>query len=136
VNPASRWRKVKMPNVKVTCNGCNCVYDRFLSESCHPKTNFCSRKCRTKFVRSRSKKAKSTLVESDKAVLNMIKKVDGISTNELRLALDMEYTNVIRATSKLWNLGLVGELYGTWTTNREEATEGEFKVMTPKISNN
>ena len=59
-------------------------------------------------------------------VLEKVREIDGISTKELTESLNMDYTNIQRITNKLRELGLVGELYGTWTTKSEEATDGEF----------
>lgn len=121
-----------MPNVVVECAHCKVNYTRKICPSLNPKRTFCSRKCKALYTKASGRP--KVLVDTDLRVLAKIKEVDGISTNELKEALDMDYTNVLRATSKLWHMGLVGEIYSTWTTNREEATEGEFKVMISNIS--
>lgn len=116
--------------MKVTCKRCGASYERHCVSSFTPRTNFCSIACRRGHLSenpSPLKRMGTKLTHNDRVVLQTIREINGISTGELVSHLDIDWSSIQRITQKLWHLGLVGELYGTWTTIRDEATEGEFK---------
>lgn len=105
-----------MPRVRVKCTGCGCHYDRYISDSYHPKTHFCSRACRTKHRLTK-------LTSTQEAIYKLIKDNEGISTYEIVKLLKINYTRCRVAATKLWTLGLVGKLYNTWSAEKEGAEE-------------
>jgi hypothetical protein len=108
-----------MPRIKVKCDGCGCRYERFISESYHPKTNFCTRDCRSAHRRI-------SLNVFQENVYSVIRSNPGISTYEMVKILRTDYSRIRKAAEKLWKLGLVGRLYNTWSTDKEEEAVEEW----------